>query len=378
MQEIGLPTYWVAVISNEHVKSSTVVKWLCRRNSTESVMMSCRFRYLLSPPSSLYMIAPVLYCYRGRRPPTTEDNDDEDASQRDEGKPPLIAADRCRSRRHHRLLHLFPLTPPITHVRINPRPRERGAARSPPLLTEDYESLDGGLRTTRTYHQPALTSVAHPPRSRTNESSKTKRERDTSVHGCPRGVPLYLPPFFSSFRLAFSPVPLPLRLPLLLPPLSLSLFLSLLPCPSFTVSLSLSLSPSNPLSPPGVLPSLDSPYGDRSPNHAGRVPDESSTCSSSSCGRQRSAAHARPRESFSERVNKSAVAGEGRGRGSTRGAGRVLFSLLPFPCSPSFYYLRRASAASSQSCGTAYCSLSLSLSSSSRFFNNYPFPQSPR
>jgi len=49
----------VAVISNEHVNSSTVVKWLCMRNGTESVMISCRFRYLLSPPSNLYMIASV-------------------------------------------------------------------------------------------------------------------------------------------------------------------------------------------------------------------------------------------------------------------------------------------------------------------------------
>lgn len=57
MQEIGLPTYWVAVITNEHVNSSTAVKWLCIRNSTESVTTSCRFRYLLSPPSNLYMIA---------------------------------------------------------------------------------------------------------------------------------------------------------------------------------------------------------------------------------------------------------------------------------------------------------------------------------
>lgn len=66
MHEIGLPTYWVAVTSNEHVNSSTVVKWLCKRNSTESVTISCRFRYLLNPPSSLYMIASGC-CYRATR-----------------------------------------------------------------------------------------------------------------------------------------------------------------------------------------------------------------------------------------------------------------------------------------------------------------------
>lgn len=92
------------------------------------------------------------------------------------------------------------------------------------LSRSRYVGISSTMTTTKTYHQPALTSVAHPPRSRANEGSKTKRERDTSVHGCPRGVPPLpvFPPFFSSVsRLAFRA--LPFRFP---PPVAPSLYLS--------------------------------------------------------------------------------------------------------------------------------------------------------
>lgn len=120
------------------------------------------------------------------------------------------------------------------------------------LSCSRYVGISSTMTTTKTYHQPALTSVAHPPRSRANEGSKTKRERDTSVHGCPRGVPLLpvFPPFFSSVSRLPSRLPCPaVSLPPACCPLSLSLspFLSLSnPALLFPP---LSLSPSNPLYP---------------------------------------------------------------------------------------------------------------------------------
>lgn len=236
MQEIGLPTYWVAVISNEHVNSSTVVKWLCIRNSTESVMISCRFKYLLSPPSSLYMIVSVCR-YRATR--TTSFLD-------------VVGGQRRRR---------FP----ETRIHQSPRPSLPRAPAPPPPLYRHHQhhvrssrarghlssrritNFNGGSRTTRTYHQPALTSVAHPPRSRANESSKTKRERDTStvVHAaCLSTSLLFSPPSSVSPSLrcpATSP-----SSSIAPPPSSSSLSLSL--CLSFSRSLSpsLSLPPSVP------------------------------------------------------------------------------------------------------------------------------------
>lgn len=107
-----------------------------------------------------------------------------------------------------------------------------------------------------------------------------------------------------------------LRLPLLLPPLSssISLSLSLFFSPSFGALLLRPLFLSVTLYPRrGSFLPLDSPTRDRSPNHAGRVPDESSTCSSSSPARDRRLT--RPRESFSERVIKAPLReGEGIGK----------------------------------------------------------------
>lgn len=146
------------------------------------------------------------------------------------------------------------------------------------------------------------------------------------MHGCPRGVPLYLPPFFTSFRLTFSPVPssfaflfyCPLSLcrTLLLP---LSLFLSLLLC---ALLLRPSLSLRNPLSPPGVLPSLDSPYEighrttlDEFPTSPRRVPVPPA----------RDRRLTRPRESFSGRVIKAPLR-EGMGKHEARVRVFVLLS----------------------------------------------------
>ena len=75
-----MPTYWVAVISSEHVKSSTVVKRLCNRNTIESVVISCHFKYCPRFPSNLYMIpsfyrvlaSPSLIVYKFVRLPSRD------------------------------------------------------------------------------------------------------------------------------------------------------------------------------------------------------------------------------------------------------------------------------------------------------------------
>lgn len=165
-----------------------------------------------------------------RRRRTTTKTLPKDEDHRSSSTVAVVAARRHRLHlyRHHQ-----------HHVRSS---RARGH-----LSSRRITNFNGGFRT---YHQPALTSVAHPPRSRANESSKTKRERDTRARLSTRRASL--PP---SFFLLLRPSRLLLRSPAASPSSSIApslfvslslapslrLFLSLLPCPSFTASLSISV-----------------------------------------------------------------------------------------------------------------------------------------
>lgn len=123
------------------------------------------------------------------------------------------------------------LTPPASyHRRVwSPKTRDR-------LLLHSTNS-NGASRYAKRYRQPALTSVLIHRAARANESSKTKRERDTSARGCPRGVPLP-PSLLFSPPSSISPSP------------ALCSFAFLLYCPLY--ALSLSSSPSSLSLPPSV------------------------------------------------------------------------------------------------------------------------------
>lgn len=148
MQEIGLPTYWVAVITIEHVKSSTVVKWLCNRNTIESVVISCHFKYCPRPPSSLYMI--VFF----------QSNDALGCLQSS-----YVFFFFARYYSH--------VVKSFTNEKKKQKRKKTRETRNRKnrILTETFPSL-------------------HLPRSK---SGKTKRNRHTIVRLCPRGVPPSFP-----------------------------------------------------------------------------------------------------------------------------------------------------------------------------------------
>lgn len=178
--------------------------------------------------------------------------------------------------------------------------------------------------TTKTYHQPALTSVAHPPRSRANESSKTKRERHERARLSTRRASSAVPSFFL-LRLPSRLLRYPATsLPSVCCPLSLSLSLSLscaffLP-PSLPFFYCLSFSLRNPLYPRrGSFLPLGSACEIGHRTTAGRVADESSTCSSSSCEKRLAAFSSQACVNhFSERVIKTGRRGGGYGGGTAR------------------------------------------------------------
>lgn len=325
MQEIGLPTYWVAVISSEHVNSSTVVKWLCMRKSTESVMISCRFRYLLSPPSSLYMIVPM-GCYRGWRFSSKEDND-EDAF-RGRGFTSIVV--RCRA----------PAPPPPTQ----PTPRAILERARGHLSSRWITNLSGGsedhedVPSTGTNERSSSTALSR-ERKQQNETRERHERARLSTRRASASL-LFSPPSVSpsTGRFAFLfYCPLSLCLSFLL-----SLFLSFSLPPSVPFFYGLSFSLRNPLSPPGVLPPLDSPYEighrttlDEFPTSPRRVPV--------SLARDRR--FTRPRESFSERGIKAPFPREGEGYGEHEAQVASFVSLLATSVSSSSsFYPRHASA----------------------------------
>lgn len=61
IHEMGFPTYWVAVMTSEHVSSRTVVNTLCSRKTALSVWISWSLKYSFKPPSNLYMIHCLLF-----------------------------------------------------------------------------------------------------------------------------------------------------------------------------------------------------------------------------------------------------------------------------------------------------------------------------
>lgn len=231
MQEIGLPTYWVAVITNEHVNSSTAVKWLCIRNSTESVMTSCRFRYLLSPPSNLYMIARTCRYRepRGPRPPRRR------TKTRIAVTWTVMPPCRCRA----------PPAPPATsthlhqhHVRIpeGARCHLSSSLLSSRRITTNFRGGPGcnvheDVPSTGTNERSSSTAL-----SRERKQQNETRERHERVRLSTRRASLPPPSFFLLLpsRLHFG-TPAASPSSSIAPPLALSLFLAP-PAPSLSLS----------------------------------------------------------------------------------------------------------------------------------------------